>query len=179
MDSVILEVFSSLNDSVMILYSCLFMTAIAFDIFTALPEEKEPFLLRFDFITWVILKNKCKLWFSCWSMPQLTAFNSMLLFFHHISSSWIILLTFSLYYIYLKINKEAILGNFFFFFYCVLFFFCNSDDVDISPRKTKKQQQKFCTFLVSLQQCWLRYLLVNLLGRLYVDDRIAYTIEVS
>lgn len=118
----ILEVFSSLNDSVMILYSCLFMTAIAFDIFTALPEEKEPFLLCFDFITWVILKNKCKLWFSCWSMPQLTAFNSMLLFFHPISSSWIILLTFSLYYIYLKINKEAILGIFFFFLLCAFFF---------------------------------------------------------
>lgn len=142
-----LEVFSSLSNSVVILYSYLFMTAIAFDIFTVLPEEKEPFLLCFDFITKVILKNKCKLWFSCWNTPQLTAFNSACLLFNHISSTWILLLTFSLYYIYLKINKEAMLVIF--FFNCVLYLFCNSDCADVSPRKTNNNK-KCCMSLVTL-----------------------------
>lgn len=164
-----------LHDSVMILYSYLFTTAIAFDIFTVLPEEKEPFLLCFDFITWVILKNTCKLWFSFWSMPQQTAFNSALLFCNCISSSWIILLKFSLYYIYLKINKEAILVIF--LTVCFVYSIILTMLTFLLGSQTNNTKNALCPLLLCGNVGQGIYLWI--VRKLYVGDRFAYTVEAS
>lgn len=110
------------------------------------PKEKNHLLL-FAFITWVILKDKRKLLFCCWSVVQLTAFNSPLPAFHGISSSWLIFLTMSLYYIYLKINREAILNKYI-VLNSMLWFFCDSAYADIFPKERSNKTKNVCPFLL-------------------------------